>query len=305
MNTSQRDTYVDSAVTWIVAVVCICIFLQTVLLIVLALSIAFGNARGAETDRAFIALTADLVSLKWPLVLFAIVVVVRLPFTSILNEIVARWFSKRPTRAEATAESIHWSIEGTTKDLTALISSAYDQYERPMTEEMRQKLERFLTKAVENGETESIRDLRILWLHRMQHHDRAEAETLRRCDAMVEFVDSLERACTRLASGKRYDVVISHMGDDADGFELFKSLNLDQRERFIIYTRKAEDKVFIEEAEKLGIKHYTNWPWELFELVLKAGKSVPLVARVPSIKSASAEENGHAVAAGSSSAEVR
>jgi CheY-like chemotaxis protein len=300
------EPYVDTAVGWVVGVVCVCIVLQTLLLIVLATSVAFSHDASLQKERAaaLATLTASLVTLKWPLVVFGVVVVLRIPLTAIVRETIARLFTSGAERSDLAAESLQWS--GTTKDLTRIISGAYDQYEKPMTEDQRERLERYLRSAAETGEIESMRDLRILWLHKMAEHDRREADAFEQCGAEVEFVDSLEQAREKLAaSAKPYDIVISHMGEAKDGFELYRTLPEEQQKHFIIYTRNAKNQEFIDDADDRGIERYTSLPWELFRLVLNEAKTLPPVSRRSAVakKSAKPKDNGK-VAAPSPDSEV-
>ena len=150
-----------------------------------------------------------------------------------------------------------------------------------MTEQQRSRLKEFVTEALENGDTEYLRGLQILWLHKDERHDEAEAESLRQCGAKVLFVCSLEIALERLATSPAgtYDLVISHMGLTGEAFQLLERMPKSQdKKAFIVYTRRVDDAVFIAEASKKGISYYTGTPWDLFRYVLSAAKSMPPVS---------------------------
>ena len=266
----------DNAVRWLVVVVCICLILQTILIIVLASSAVW---KGTDTVKAdiFKSLVDGLKALRWPLVVFGTVVVLRAPLVAIVETIVSSIVTRRISE-EAEVSSM-WDTGGSIEGLTTTLSSAYDQYKQPMTEQRRRDLKTFVSNAVQKGETEYLRYRNILWLHKEEGHDVAEAQSFRQCDANVEFCYSFKEATDKLqlSPDGTYDIVISHMGPEGDGFRLFDWLTQNQRRAaFFVYTRKTDDVAFRDAAQERGIRRFTNEPKELFRYVLDAVQTMPL-----------------------------
>jgi hypothetical protein len=275
----------DTAVRWLVAVVCVCIVLQTALLTVLAIS-AVLSGTDATKATIFTTLIDGLKSLRWPLVLFGAVVMLRAPLVAIVETIVSSIVARR--LAEESEVSSAWDIGTSIEGLTSSLSSAYDQYEKPMTEQQRTELKAFVANAFANGETEYLRDRKILWLHKEEGHDVGEAQSFRQCEAHVDFCLDYEAAKAKLQQSPdgTYDIVISHMGPSGDAFRLFKWMRENQRRSaFIVYTRKIDDPAFCRDAKELGIHRYTNRPIELFRFALDAVQTMPVATRPQNIPS--------------------
>jgi hypothetical protein len=161
------------------------------------------------------------------------------------------------------------------------LATAYDQYETPMNATLLNQLRRSIEQKWVDGGSDLLKGKSILWLHSNPHHDVYEANSFELCKAIVHFVFSADDAVKALSessiSGRIYDLVISHMGDRNDAFELKKRLDqLKIQIPMVVYTRRAQDIEFRRVAAENGLQRSTNLPHELFNIVLdELGSGVP------------------------------
>ena len=185
---------------------------------------------------------------------------------------------KRITPATNGAHKEHgdvWS-ETVSESLTSLLTEAYDQYQRPMTPQLAERLYDNMKAKVELGTTDVLKGKKILWLHKDPKHDELESYSLKACGAFVNWCFTVPEALQMISSRDEkqqapYDLIISHMGQNQDAFTLAVQLPESHvHQPIVIYTRHVSDPAFQEKARDLGILYFTNLPDQLFDKVIDA-----------------------------------
>jgi ActR/RegA family two-component response regulator len=181
-------------------------------------------------------------------------------------------FVRRPFTA-GTTDELQTNLVNAVVD-RVVSSHDYDQYQNRgiMTVEHMKRMREMIDRKVQSGETQSLKDKRILWVHGNRSHDQFESAAFQVLGASVEFCLTTDEALDHVKRHP-FDLIISNMrreDDEEAGLTLFDSLTARRSAvPFIIYTRMAVDEAFQVRARARDLWDFTNQPDLLFQMVLQ------------------------------------